>query len=706
MRLNYERLMAALVRKGAEEMCGVRNLKACVLMSIFLLGIVRPAAAGQTIYVDADAMGANDGSSWIDAYNYLQDALADVDSALKPIEIHIAEGIYTPDQGTGTTAGDRTATFQLVNRVTMKGGYAGYGEPDPDARDIDVYETILTGDLNGDDVDVNDLSDLWDEPSRAENSYHVVTASGTDKTAVLDGFTIASGNANGIYNIHENLGGGMYTDSGGATVLSCTFRCNSAKRSGGGIHNSSSVLRLINCTFQANIAKRGGGMQNQTGDLTFINCTFRDNIATFGAGGMGIEDSNATLTDCAFSGNKAGYMVGGLHSINSNVTLTNCILTGNVSFPTQMGMGGGIGGGLGISDGNVIVTECIFNGNSAGAGGGMFGYGSLTLNNCIFSGNSALSWGGGMDNWSRNVPAKITNCIFSGNSAGSEGGGIRNAEYYCSATLTNCTLIGNSAVYGGGGIYNEYKSSATLTNCILWGNTAARGPQVEMRKKEITTKIYYSCVEGGEDEIYDPYDGLVWGPGNIDLDPCFTDIGYWDPNGTPEDANDDFWVEGDYHLLDDSPCIDAGDPNYIAEPNETDIDGKPRVIGGQIDMGAYEYSPPIQADIRIVPRTISLASLGKWIGALLRLPEDYSVADIDPNSVLLDDEIEPELFWLSEDKKIALIKFDREEVLDILSSGEIKLSITGYLIDGQFFEGTDVIRVLNKGDGNPAKWRK
>ena len=67
-------------------------------------------------------------------------------------------------------------------------------------------------------------------------------------------------------------------------------------------------------------------------------------------------------------------------------------------------------------------------------------------------------------------------------------------------------------------------------------------------------------------------------------------LGYWDANGTEYDYSDDFWVEGDYHLLPESPCINAGDPDFVAEPNETDLDGLPRVIGSRIDMGAYELN--------------------------------------------------------------------------------------------------------------------
>jgi len=242
----------------------------------------------------------------------------------------------------------------------------------------------------------------------------------------------------------------------------------------------------------------------------------------------------------------------------------------------------------------------------------------------------------------------------------------------------------------GGGIYCLRTGSPTITNSIFWANlpheiyVSTGAPS--------TLVVTYSNVQDG------------WaGEGNIDVDPCFIDLGYWDPNENPADPNDDFWVEGDYHLLRDSYCIDVGDPNYVPEPNEKDFDGKPRIINSRIDMGAYEYIPSIAADVKIVPRTINLASEGRWITSYIWLPEDYDVADIDPKSIKLNDEIQPEQLWVDEEQQIAIVKFDREDVQSIINIGEVDLTITGRLTDGTVFEGTDIIRVINRGGGKFAR---
>ncbi len=176
------------------------------------------------------------------------------------------------------------------------------------------------------------------------------------------------------------------------------------------------------------------------------------------------------------------------------------------------------------------------------------------------------------------LDAAITDSAINDNSAVQTGGAI-----YCSesnSTVANCTLAENSALNGNAlalacGSSNEpYPTTVQIISSILWD-----GDSGILKDNGSTINITYSDITDG------------WqGTGNINADPCFVQPGYWDPNGTPADSNDDFWVEGDYRLLAGSPCINTGDPNHVPQPNEIDLDGLSRIIGGRIDMGAYEFN--------------------------------------------------------------------------------------------------------------------
>ncbi|UCD30168.1 MAG: right-handed parallel beta-helix repeat-containing protein, partial [Planctomycetota bacterium] len=297
------------------------------------------------IYVDADASGANNGSSWTDALNYLQDALM---IASEGDEIRVAQGFYRPDDFVLSLRPNlgRMETFQLKNGVAIKGGYAGFGEPDPNARDIEMYEAILSGDLNGDDG----TGPHWD---RLENSYHVVTTSGTDETAVLDGFTIAGGNADGPDPACN--GGGMYNDAGMGTVINCTFRDNSATHGGGMYNCNTGNVTVTNCVFSGNSGHGGGGMYNRQSNPTLANCTFWQNEAWMGAG-MYNHSGGAELSNCTFSANVAGMYGGGVSNCcGSSLTLTNCILWGDV--PEEIN-----------EDGALVVTHRDVQGGWPGEG--------------------------------------------------------------------------------------------------------------------------------------------------------------------------------------------------------------------------------------------------------------------------------------------------------------------------------------------------
>jgi predicted outer membrane repeat protein len=301
-----------------EDPCEVYTVTCTVELAHFsTIAMIRQMMA---FYVDAAAVGANDGSSWTDAYNYLQDALGDVNLAPGD-EIRVAEGTYYPDANTSdpNSSGDRTATFKLINRVAIKGGYAGFGATDPDARDTAAYATILSGNINL-PGDMND------------NSYHVVTANGVNETAVLDGFTIEAGNANGVWASSQSFGGGMYIYQASPTVGYCTFSENSADYASGAMHNYyHSSPRISYCVFRQNSGTYSGAMQNRSYcEPTLTNCIFHGNTASDSGAISNHIDSSPRLVGCTFIGNSATGDGGAIRNTsNSNPVIINCSFSGN-----------------------------------------------------------------------------------------------------------------------------------------------------------------------------------------------------------------------------------------------------------------------------------------------------------------------------------------------------------------------------------------
>ena len=584
-----------------------KNLKIMLTASVLLISLVICApCTGKIIYVDDDAPIDGGGSSWADAFCCLQAALAEASIG---DEIRVANGIYKPDlriEQAGrigiriSVSGDRTDTFQLLSGVTIKGGYAGAGETEPDARDINLYETILSGDLSANDR-VNPDGPV-SVTGRAENSHHVVTGSGVDETAILDGFTITGGNSNVF--THRN-GGGMLNEYGSPQLISCTFRENTAQYYGGGIYNYYSSPTLVNCTFTQNSSgTEGGGIYNYQNDLNLTNCTFEGNSAHRG-GGIHSGYGNLSLVDCTFIGNSANSGAG-IHSYASTgwsgdemdeefqsiPMLVNCIFTANSAEDR--------GGGLYSSDSKPGLTNCTFSENSAGYGGGgiCFNNSDPNLTECSFSKNSAY-YGGGMYNDSSNLT--LTYCTLIANSGYDYGGGMYNIGS-SNLSLNNCTVVANRANSYGGGMSNNH-SDLTLTNCTFTGNSAPDGSAIAFNSREQrgqSTAGIIDCIlwDGGNiiwindrSKIAISYSNIQggWlGTGNIDADPLFAD-----PNG-PDDIYDN--EDDDLCLAPLSPCVDAGDPGYAPGPDKKDIDGNPRVVSGRVDMGAYEFQGIIYVD--------------------------------------------------------------------------------------------------------------
>ncbi|MCP4708876.1 MAG: hypothetical protein GY869_09650, partial [Planctomycetes bacterium] len=439
----------------------------------FCLGFGLQAAGGDVIYVDDSAVGLNNGSSWSNAYVTLQDALA---VAVGGDEIRVGQGAYWPDLGGGQSLGDRGAYFLLINGVIIRGGYAGGGAADPNEHNVTLYETILSGDLNGDDGP--------DFTNNGENSYHVIRGIDLDPNTILDSFTISGGNANGLSH-SDKFGAGLSNYNAHPKVINCMFTGNIAVYWGGGIYGNTCNTTVTNCIFIDNSAGNGGGLCNNSGSPTIMSCTFSGNSAGQGGGIYNVTGSSPIVTYCTFSENSA-VSGAGMYSDNSIPTVTNCIFIGNQATDDAGGM-------FNYNNSHSIVT------------------------NCIFSGNSSPDKAGGIYNRT-NSDAIITNCTFSSNSA-NYGGGIYNWDN-CDPTVANCIFWDNIAT-NGGQIGVDNNSSLNISYSDLEGGVG-----------DIYVGSGSTVVDGGgnlqQDPLFVDADGADNTPGTEDDDlhlgigsPCF-----------------------------------------------------------------------------------------------------------------------------------------------------------------------------------------
>jgi len=390
---------------------------------------------------------------------------------------------------------------------------------------------------------------------------------------------------------------------------------------------------------------------------------------------------NTTVIDCEGKGRGFAFYMGE----NADSTVTGLTITNGYAL-----LGGAI---YTYNNSSPSITNCVIITNSAVFGGAIASTNSKShpnITNCTITANSALVGGGGI--YCNSGSPKIKNCIISGNFA-PDGGAIysHNAG---NPLIANCTIAANTASGSAAGIYCYKSSNLTINNSILWGNTATNASEVLVGNLGAPTSIWIShCdIQAPDENVIRDGDCTVdWGQGNIDSDPHFVKVGYID--------NSRNFVEGDYHLLKDSPCIDAGDPASIVGPDETDIDGNPRISGVKIDIGADEYEALIPATVEITPKTLNLASNGNWINCTIQLPDNYDVADIDTATIALNENIELQWSSIDEGAKKLLVKFNRSEIQNMLKDAEnpVLLSISGALNDGMGFEGTDTIRIIPMG---------
>lgn len=511
------------------------------MLIALVLGYSGNIFAQKVHYVNASASGQNDGSTWENAYVYLQDALT---VALAGDEIWISEGLYKPDMGALVQPGDRNASFKINEGITIYGGFSGV-ENSIEERNIERNKTILSGDLSE-----NDPSGITVDSTSMDNSFHVVEITSIDLVKLSD-LWIEKGNASQPDNTKlSHYGGGILIRDQGALYMSNIFiRLNTALQCGGGVANFGE-LRVENSTFQANSA--------------------------FGK------------PDTYFCGGGAIY-----HNPSNN----NALLIEDSNFLDNLGQ---IGGAISSFSSPVNAIRSKFINNTSEVGGGVLlrqvetssGDKISTFLNSYFANNKATGQGGGAIFIERSH-ANLHNSIFSGNAFAPQGrfteGGAVVAIENSKLQVVNSSFYGNlsisaSAIYGSA-------SSLIILNSIIWGNSnedLGKGSIVLHQPLEVEIKNSISDTTGLSNYIHT---STV-----ISEDPSWID-----PDGKDNIVGT---LDDDLRISKESLAINSGNNSFlpkdifdldndqiVEESLPIDIAGNNRIFGlGIVDMGAYEYN--------------------------------------------------------------------------------------------------------------------
>ena len=482
----------------------------------------------------------------------------------------------------------------------------------------------------------------WMMPTGGGGIYVETTFNGTS----YDPLSVVIRNSDISNNSATTLGGGISVTNGSEGSLSITnstIKDNSAKR-GGGIDNCDGNLIIDNSIITGNKANEGegGGIRQYIGSASISNSTISDNSAggstgtggglyfemcrkesfitnciiennstsgsgggIFDDGGIGDTTKGLILLECTIQNNKAND-AGGVFA-RGELTATNSIIRNNTAAKD--------GGGIVLSD-MAIISGCNINENKAnGNGGGIRASGSnITITHSSFTNNDAVG-GGGL---SVDGVVHVINSVFFNNTA-TFGGGVRLGPMDHTLTMTNCTIAYNNAdgdsknPLGGGGILHEvggtiigtsnpryFESRLILNNCIVAENSndicKGTGNVTVPVGYKWESHYYLAEIEGSNNLIGDGFrdndyflenskDGNIVGTLTDKIDPKFGDA--------------TTTVGGLLYLplLSGSRAINAGKSNSIT----TDIAGKPRVVHGTIDIGAYEYDGPFVANPPTTP---------------------------------------------------------------------------------------------------------
>jgi len=580
--------------------------------------------AQTVIYVDINATGLNDGSSWSNAFVNVQDGIDSANSTTPKAEVWIAEGVYTPtsflsDANASPQTGNEYKSFLMYAGVDVYGGFEG------------TETTSTIGIIGGRQLDSTGIAWNFAHPTIFDGagSYHTVWF-GTNGFETFSSFGVS-----GLYRpkrltAPSNLNGvtlkNGYANIGGVIENTTTSKKNFMHMSGGGACFAGNSY-MSNCIVENSKAKFGGGgvvlydlssvdysmIRNNevTGahfDYTILFTTY-DYWKACGGGILTLADTaNSTFIRNSYIYNNLAQAMngtigentnegGGLHI--TNATVLNCVIeSNNIQVRNNNDPGGesSCGGGIFIY-GKGIVDSCeLFdNGYLNNLGGnaaaiwadceyGIFGptNGSeITISNSyihsnrhgnavLFNARPAIMYncriidneGYGVGHYGNAKDCQTINCVIANNSRGI----YVAADSDGNNQIINSTIVNNGS---GGGI--AASGDAIIDNCIFWGNQGTPGLS--------NATISYSAFS---------YLPLPTGTANISIDainsngPKFVDPSSAAGAGVP------FCDTADWSLDSLSLCVNLGDASKIPASYTVDLANNPRLVSCEIDMGAYE----------------------------------------------------------------------------------------------------------------------
>lgn len=348
-------------------------------------------------YVDSNLSGgAADGVSWANAFHSLQDALA---VAASGDEVWVAAGVYYPDEGTGQTDDEVSATFVLNDGVELYGGFENgqvFGERDPK-----VSVTILSGDLQQDDSDSD--GNLIAETTfdrQGANARHVVTVASGGTSVLIDGFVVTAGDSSNI-----GSGGALLIEGTATMVRTCQFFGNTGANAGA-VDSGNSGSSFIGCLFSGNKGVFRCGALSAVGSNSVVDCVFEYNSAPNQGGALRLNGGK--VANCRFVGNSVAADGGAIYASGSP-HIVNCVFHNNLAANGVVYLNSGIG-----SD----IWSSTFSGNKAtleGAAIFLNETGTTDISHCVIWDNESSGGGSASDVFvSSQVIPTYRHCLIEG----------------------------------------------------------------------------------------------------------------------------------------------------------------------------------------------------------------------------------------------------------------------------------------------------